>query len=269
MRVSRTQPIHRFSGQLLDIVRTIRSTASMFTHRFCQATEAVEKRTVDKAQLFRIATGRVVCAIVNLLAGKIYFYITQQLSGRIERHYSVHTFHALARLDVPTFTDPVVSQQLNAVIPDRARTMAPWSAISAAVGLASLLVHIFSECIVLIGVLRHQPDRALLAGIMVFNHFLAIMSRSRSSQNRFGVSLPQSGVWAATTRDEDYLRMEGFKRVVADDKHRQEMVAIGLTDYMTSRELLFLCDISPANSWCQSIAGWSNDLGTRPKGSEC
>ena len=39
--------------------------------------------------------------------------------------------------------------------------------------------------------------------------------------------------WAAITRDRDYIRMEGLNRVVKDTKHRKELVAGGLDEYLT------------------------------------
>ena len=39
--------------------------------------------------------------------------------------------------------------------------------------------------------------------------------------------------WAAVTRDRDYIRMEGLKRVVNDAKHRKELVVGGLDEFLT------------------------------------
>ena len=40
--------------------------------------------------------------------------------------------------------------------------------------------------------------------------------------------------WAATTRNNDYVRMEGLKRLVSSSKHRKELVAGGLSAYLTA-----------------------------------
>ena len=42
--------------------------------------------------------------------------------------------------------------------------------------------------------------------------------------------------YAATTRDKDYVKMEGLKQLVSDREHRQEIVANGLGSYLTCRE---------------------------------
>jgi hypothetical protein len=41
-------------------------------------------------------------------------------------------------------------------------------------------------------------------------------------------------VWAAVTHDRDYIRMEGLNRVVSDTKHRKELVAGGLDEFLTA-----------------------------------
>ena len=163
--------------------------------------------------------------------------MAKRLNGRIRRHYSVHTFHALARLDVPTFDDPVVSRQMDSVIPDGGpggRRTIPWTAISSVFSLGSTVIHLISQLIVLAGVLRRQRDGPLLAGIAALSHFFMMVTQSGAWGS--SVYLPQTGVWAATTRNVDFLRMEGYKRVVASDTHRKEMIASGLTEYMTERE---------------------------------
>jgi hypothetical protein len=43
--------------------------------------------------------------------------------------------------------------------------------------------------------------------------------------------------WAATTRNNDYIRMEGLKRLVGSSKHRKELVAGGLAAYLTAGAL--------------------------------
>ena len=43
-------------------------------------------------------------------------------------------------------------------------------------------------------------------------------------------------MWAATTTDEDYIKMEGWKRVMQDVSHRKEVVAGNLAEYASARE---------------------------------
>ena len=41
-------------------------------------------------------------------------------------------------------------------------------------------------------------------------------------------------VWAATTSDEDYVKMQGWRRVISDVSHRKEVVAGNLGKYASS-----------------------------------
>ena len=43
-----------------------------------------------------------------------------------------------------------------------------------------------------------------------------------------------SSAWAATTRNEEFIRMEGLKRLVSRSTHRKELVAGGLAEYLTA-----------------------------------
>ena len=40
-------------------------------------------------------------------------------------------------------------------------------------------------------------------------------------------------VWAATTKDKDYIQMVGMKHVVNNMEHRKEFIAGNLADFMT------------------------------------
>lgn len=116
---------------------------------------------MDTHLLIKIASGRVLCAaaehLLSLASGKI----STALNGRIRRFYSTRIFYAMARLDVPTWDDPVVSAQIEAVLPKGPHTVA-WAAIMSLVQTGSTFVRLFSQTAVLMGVLREQRDGVLL-----------------------------------------------------------------------------------------------------------
>jgi hypothetical protein len=51
--------------------------------------------------------------------------------------------------------------------------------------------------------------------------------------------------YAATTRNQDYVKMEGLKQLVSDQEHRQEIVASGLGPYLSCRAFVGAICISP------------------------
>ncbi|KAI0267129.1 HlyB/MsbA family ABC transporter [Gloeopeniophorella convolvens] len=196
------------SGQLLAIVQT-----------------AVDKRVVDAHLLLRIAGGRVLCSIVEHTLDYASRKLSTALNGRTKRFYSARIFHAMARLDVPTWDDPVVAAQIDALVPRR-RTTVAWTAIMAVVRVGSTALQLFSQTAVLLGVLRNQRDGLLLA----------LLSFSSDALELFGLSqnLSLGGTWAATTRDQDFIRLEGLKRLVGSTQHRKELVAGGFAEYLTA-----------------------------------
>ncbi|TFY73558.1 hypothetical protein EWM64_g10454, partial [Hericium alpestre] len=199
-----------YSGQLLKIVQI-----------------AVEDRTVDKNLLFRIAGGRVLCTLSQRLLEQVRTRVSQDLNSRIKQHYSVHIFHSMARLDVPTYEDPVVSRQLDAIIPSERSSIA-WTAISSLLRIVSSILQVGSQFLVLYGVLSEQRDGPLLA-------LLSLADRIVSWFDSPAGPLQVTGVWAATVSNEDFLRMEGMKRVITNPRHRQELVAGSMTEHLTKQ----------------------------------
>ncbi|KAF8876487.1 P-loop containing nucleoside triphosphate hydrolase protein [Infundibulicybe gibba] len=199
-----------YSGQLLKIVQT-----------------AVDERTVDKRLLFEVAIGRLVSSIIGRLLRYSKRRLTIPLNVRIKQFYSVHMFHAMARLDVPTFDDAAVQRQLEQSFPQNSRSSIAWDTVVTVLHLASTILQLTSQLSVLVGVLQGQQDGPLLA-VLSFSHALFQWSTTRKP-------FMSAGVWAATTKDADYIRMEGMKRAVSDSSHRKEIVAGSMWEYLLSQ----------------------------------
>lgn len=136
--------------------------APTLVHVVLQVQVAVDKRAVDTDHLIRIAGGRVLCAAAEKILQAALWKVSTALNERIRRFYSTHIFHSMARLDVPTWDDPVVSAQIEAVIPKDSNTIA-WAAITSIVQTGSTFVRLFSQTAVLTGVLREQGDGLFLS----------------------------------------------------------------------------------------------------------
>jgi hypothetical protein len=130
--------------------------------RGTQVQSAVDKRAVDTHLLFQIAGGRVLCAAAEHSLHYAARKVSTALNWRIKRFYSAHIFHAVARLDVPSWDDPFVSAQIDAVTPRGPRTVA-WTAITGLIHSGSTLLKLFSQTAVLLGVLREQRDGLALS----------------------------------------------------------------------------------------------------------
>ncbi|KAJ7630342.1 P-loop containing nucleoside triphosphate hydrolase protein [Roridomyces roridus] len=187
-----------YSGQLLKIVQ-----------------DAVKQRTVDR----RPVDLRFLARLLGFGKRQIY----RPLNERIRRHYAVHSFHARARLDVPTYADAAVQRHLDNSNAG-SRTSVVWNSVVTTFSLMSTAVELVSQFLVLMALLQDQRDGPLLA-ILSFGH---TFFRKKTSQRQW---LP-NGVWAATTKDQEYLRSVGMSRVVHDNQHRKELVAGGMADYL-------------------------------------
>ncbi|KAJ6456145.1 P-loop containing nucleoside triphosphate hydrolase protein [Mycena sanguinolenta] len=186
---------------------------------------AVEHRTVDRNVLLQVAASRLICSAVTRLLQHGQTLLYKPLNERIRQHYAIHTFRARARLDVPTYSDAAVQRQLDNSTTS-ARTSVAWNNVVTTLHLFSTGVELVSQFSVLLNLLRDQRDGPLLATLS-FGH---ILFRKKVVQKNWS----PSGVWAATTRDPDYLRSIGLTRVARDPQHRKELVAGGMLDYLVS-----------------------------------
>ncbi|KAF8640677.1 hypothetical protein AX17_000333 [Amanita inopinata Kibby_2008] len=199
-----------FSGQLLSTVQT-----------------ALEERRVDKNVLVKVASGRLACSVSRRLLTVAQRLVEEPLNKCIKRHYSIHYFHALARLDVPTFEDAAVQRQLEQALPRSSRSSIAWDTVLAILNTSSTVLLLLSESAVLVGVLRNQLDGFLLASLS-FLHSLMQWSTRRHY-------VSDAGVWAATTKDSNYIRTEGLKQTISGAVHRKEIVAGNMWKYMLSQ----------------------------------
>ena len=134
-----------------------------------QVQTALTERRIDNYLLTKAATGRVLCSISSRFLAIFLKLVEEPLNKRIKQFYTLHYFHAIARLDVPTFEDTAVQQQLEQALPKSSRSSIAWDTIVALSNTCFKVLSLVSEFAVLIQVLRDQRDGVLLASI-VFAH---------------------------------------------------------------------------------------------------
>ncbi|KAH9034132.1 HlyB/MsbA family ABC transporter [Lactarius hengduanensis] len=219
-----------FSGQVLGIVQS-----------------AIDNRTVDPRLLFWVAGGRALCTAAEHALGYASGKVATALGARARQFYSGRVFHSMARLDVPTWDDPSVSSQIKTLqprIPDTESVAL--TAIMTLVETGSAFLRMFSEGAVLFRVLREQGDGSLLIPVSLASEAVSYFAI------RSGFILSLGNTWAAITRNDDYVKMEGLNRVVKDTKHRKELVAGGLAEYLTAEY----------RSLADRLGGHANDFWT-------
>lgn len=136
-----------------------------------QVETAVEKRAVDRDVLLHVAAGRVACTIAERLLQYSKYHISHPLNLAIKQFYSTHIFHAMARLDLPTFEDPVVQRQLEGAWSTSWKSSVAWDTIRMTSNVLMTAIQLLSQLSVLISVLRNQQDGTLLA-LLTFSQSL-------------------------------------------------------------------------------------------------
>ncbi|EJF56118.1 P-loop containing nucleoside triphosphate hydrolase protein [Dichomitus squalens LYAD-421 SS1] len=195
-----------YSGQLINILQT-----------------AIDTRTVDASLLFHICVGRVACSIARRLLNHALPSLRGPLARRLRARYSIHLFHARARLDLPTFEDPLVQRQLEEA--SSTSGSIAYDTLVMGTGIVSTLLQVVSQVGVLAQVLGGQRDGWLLA-------MLSFATSMGDWVTRWNVFATEQ-VWAATTKDKDYIQMVGMKFVVNNMEHRKEFIAGNLAEFMT------------------------------------
>ena len=91
------------------------------------------------------------------------YRISHPLNLAIKQFYSTHIFHAMARLDLPTFEDPAIHRQLEGAWSTSYKSSVAWDTIRLSSNVVMTVIRLLSQLSVLISVLRHQRDGILLA----------------------------------------------------------------------------------------------------------
>ncbi|EMD41265.1 hypothetical protein CERSUDRAFT_146118 [Gelatoporia subvermispora B] len=198
-----------YSGQMLSIIQT-----------------AVSTHTVDKALLLRIAVRHLAWKAARRI---MYLGLSRSrpfLEQQIRQHFDQRLFGARARLDLPTSEDPAVQHQLSNAMPSNGHRIAV-SAWNNSLYLLRASTNVTSQISVHVNLLREQPNGMLLAALI----FVAAWIEQVGTLHHGPVN---ARVWAATTKNEDYLRMQGYKQLNEDLQHRKELVAGNLAEALTS-----------------------------------
>jgi len=128
----------------------------------------MEHRNVDKELLLYASVGRLGCAFTGHALRYFKSSVEFPLNLNIKKHYSIHTFGSMARLDVPTFDDPLVQTRLDtATTSSRGGHSLAWNTITVVVAILTAIVRLVSQLSVLTQVVGGQRDGI----IFVVMHF--------------------------------------------------------------------------------------------------
>ena len=156
---------------------TLKKTFSIFFFSFLQVKSAVDKHTLDPGHLLRVVCGRALCSAASHFLYSTCNALSSALNRCCRQYYSTHIFHAMVRLDVPTWDDPAVASQINALSPRPPHTIS-WAVIATFVDTVSVVLRMLSQTVVLFGVLRGHKEGLLFALLTLASHFVSYLNFS-------------------------------------------------------------------------------------------
>ncbi|KAG2157770.1 P-loop containing nucleoside triphosphate hydrolase protein [Suillus bovinus] len=198
-----------YSGQLLRLVET-----------------AMETRTVDTTVLVHFAAARLICTVAMRFLEYSLARITPPLRLYIKHFHTERMFHSAVRLDLPEFqtlSQTTALQNLEYDLP----SVLIWETIQSLTDIAVIFIRLLSQLSVLSTVMWKQQDGLLLVVLSALQYILPWANT--------GKAVVRSLVWAATTTNEDFVHMQGLKRLAARLLHRQELVAGNLREHISAR----------------------------------
>ncbi|KAI9436996.1 HlyB/MsbA family ABC transporter [Lactarius indigo] len=236
--------VHDLSGSLL-LARLVVSAALAlapaaslwFTGNFLRLVQAtINDGELDEYTLIRLMCGRVACSLVQCLLERVDGWLYLAFDDFVKRHYSRYAFKHVARIDVPTFMDPSVSQRLDAVSL-RYGFCTVGRTLDSLLRSGCSIIVLFTQVSVLVAILREQGMGSTLGFLTCLCHLVvcALTQMELSNSSLEGLA------YAATTRNNDYVKMEGLKQLVSDREHRQEIVVNGLGPYLSRQFLELSC----------------------------
>ncbi|KAF8742265.1 P-loop containing nucleoside triphosphate hydrolase protein, partial [Rhizoctonia solani] len=185
--------------------------------------DAVEKRNVDSSLLIKIAVARGLATFVQRACGYAIQILAPTISLRVRGFFAEYILQAHARLDVPTFDDNEVRSLLETVASDRSGA---WEALVDSFNIGSTFLELFTQALVLFGIIMESNDSLLLVALSLIGPVTTWWIRP--------IRRPE-GAWVAKVNNEDYVRMQGLKKVATERNHRKELVAGNLQEYISQQ----------------------------------
>ncbi len=157
----------RLQGQLLHIVRR---TCPLLEDLVLIAKPpktwvAIDTRNVDKMTFFRVCAGLILSDVANSILVWARKRIETPLNARIRRWYSLHSFRARVRLDLPTYGEAAIRQKLSDASDNPWGKTVAWQPLELVTSILSATAQLLASVIVLLRILNGQRDVAVLVGL--------------------------------------------------------------------------------------------------------
>jgi hypothetical protein len=139
--------------------------------------------------MIQLTCGRVACSLAQCILERMDGWLYLAFDDFVKRHYSRYAFKHVARIDVPTFMDPTVSQRLDAVSL-RYGFCSIGRTLDGLLRSGCSILVLFTQLSVLVTILREQGIGSTLSLLTCLCHLvvciLAQMELSNSSLEGLG-----------------------------------------------------------------------------------
>ena len=129
------------------------------------------------------------CSVFTFILRRVQQRVEIPLNGRIRRWWAVHSFHAHARLDLPTFEQGKVRKDLKDTLDNYWGDAVIWQCLELVIAIFSLAMRLAVQVVVLVKVLRVQKDGVLLGLLTLLGETISFLSRT-------GLMKPVRGMWS-------------------------------------------------------------------------
>jgi hypothetical protein len=153
--------------------------------------------------MIRLTCGRVACSFAQCLLERTDGWLYLAFDDFVKRHYSRYAFEHIARIDVPTFMDPSVSQRLDAVSLRYGFCSVGRTIDSLLRSGCSILV-LFTQVSVLVAILREQGIGSFLSLLTCLCHLVVCVLSQMELANS---SLEGLGQYPATWGSASHARI--------------------------------------------------------------
>ena len=132
--------------------------------------------------VIQLTCGRVACSLGQCLLEKMDGWLYLAFDDFVKRHYSRYAFQHVARIDVPTFMDPSVSQRLDAVSL-RYGFCSVGRTLDGLLRSGCSILVLFTQVGVLVAILREQGISSFLGFLTCLCHLVACVLSQMELEN--------------------------------------------------------------------------------------
>ncbi|KIJ42768.1 hypothetical protein M422DRAFT_229166 [Sphaerobolus stellatus SS14] len=188
--------------------------------------DGVTSGNIDGPALIRAIALRVLFSVWRSMIGNFRTSIVDITSNRVRYLFDERIIRANVRLDLPTYKELEISDQINTTFGVSTRYTSAWTMLEALLGKVKLFTGIFSQIGALYSVLRAQQGGIWFGAICLMK---AVYNTLDTAGGFVGFYDSVSFIWMSNPH---YRRMKSLVGLLDWAEHRVEIISDGLSNYI-------------------------------------